>query len=166
MRIPIRLAACLAVLALLITACSSSTGSTWTVAPLHPTPSPGPSVAPSGPAGSPDASAGAARTIKLDLTSSLQIQQDGAQVTELDVTEGETIHFVVDNTAGFTHDFYIGPPDALSAGTVDGLPGIPEWDGGVKEFDYVVTADTAQLQFACTVPGHYQSMHGTFKVGS
>jgi hypothetical protein len=165
MRIPIRLAAGLAVIALIITACSSSTGSIWTVAPLHPTPSAGPTVLPTGPAGSPAAS-GSARTVKLDLTGSIQIQQDGAQVTELDVTEGETIHFVIDNTAGFTHDFFIGPADALSAGTVDGLPGIPEWDGGVQEFDYVVTADTAQLQFACTVPGHYQSMHGTFKVGS
>jgi uncharacterized cupredoxin-like copper-binding protein len=166
MRIPIRLAAALAAIALLLTACSSTTGSTWTVAPLRPTPSAGPSAAPSEPAGSPGSSAGAARTVELQLTSSLQIQQDGAQVTELEVQEGETIHFVIDNTAGFTHDFYIGPPDALSAGTTDGLEGIPEWESGVQEFDYVVTADTATMQFACTVPGHYQTMHGTFALDS
>lgn len=162
MRIPIRLSAGLVAIALLLVACSSSTGSTWTVAPLRPTPTAGPSAVPSEPAGSPDASAGAARTIALDLTSSLQIQQDGVQVTELEVREGETIHFVLDNTAGFSHDFVIGPADALSAGTVDGLPGVEAWDSGVREFDYVVTADTAQLEFACTVPGHYQTMHGTF----
>jgi uncharacterized cupredoxin-like copper-binding protein len=123
-------------------------------------------VAPTGPAGSPDASAATGTTIELDLTSSLQIQQGGAQVTELDVKEGDTIHFVIDNTAGFAHDFFIGPPDALAAGTTDGLPGIPEWDSGVQEFDYVVTADTKDLQFGCTVPGHLQSMHGSFKVSS
>jgi uncharacterized cupredoxin-like copper-binding protein len=170
MRIPVRLSAGLAALLLIVAACSSTTGSTWTVAPLHPTPSAGPSVAPTTgptqPGGSPGASAATARTIALDLTSSLQIQQDGAQVSEIDVKEGETIHFVIDNTAGFAHDFFIGPPDALAAGTVDGLDGIAQWDSGVQEFDYVVTADTANLQFGCTVPGHFQSMHGDFKVAS
>jgi hypothetical protein len=166
MRIPIRLSAALAAIALVVTACGGTTGSTWTVAPLRPTPTAGPSAVPSEPAGSPDASASAARTVELDLTSSLQIQMDGEQVTELEVQEGETIHFVLDNTAGFSHDFFIGPADALSSGTTDGLPGVEAWDSGVKEFDYVVTADTAQLEFACTVPGHYQTMHGTFALDS
>jgi uncharacterized cupredoxin-like copper-binding protein len=166
MRIPIRLSAALVGVALLITACGSSTGSTWTEAPLRPTPTAGPSVVPSEPVGSPDASAGAVRTIELELTSNLQIQQDGEQVTELEVREGETIRFVLDNTANFSHDFFIGPPDALSAGTTDGLPGVEPWDSGVQEFEYVVTADTATLEFACTVPGHYQTMHGSFALGS
>jgi len=166
MRIPFRMFAVVVAALLFIAGCSNTTGSTWTVAPLHPTPSPGPTVLPTGPAGTPDASAGAARTIELALTSSLQIQQDGAQVTELEVREGETIHFVIDNTAGFAHDFYIGPADQLSAGTVEGLPGIEQWDSGVKEFDYVVTAETGGLEFACTVPGHYQTMHGTFRLAS
>jgi uncharacterized cupredoxin-like copper-binding protein len=164
MRIPLRLPAAVAALALLFAGCSSSTGSTWTVAPLHPTPTAAASVAPSSPAGSPGASAQVGQTISLDLTSSLQIQQDGTQVSELEVHQGETIHFVLDNTAGFGHDFYIGPPDQLAAGTTDGLPGVEQWDSGVREFDYVVTADTANLQFGCTVPGHFQTMHGSFKV--
>jgi hypothetical protein len=170
MRIPVRPLAFALVALLLVAGCSSSTGSAWTIAPLHPTPTAPPSVAPTagptGPAGSPGASAGTARTIEIDLTSSLQFQQGGAQVTELEVQQGETIHFVLDNTAGFAHDFWIGPPDQLAAGTVDGLEGVPEWDSGVQEFDYVVTADTANLQFGCTVPGHFQSMHGSFKVSS
>ncbi len=168
MRIPFRLPIVVAAALFLFAGCSGSTGSTWTVAPLHPTPTAGPSVVPTGPTGSPGgspgASAGAARTIALDLTSSLQIQQDGAQVSELEVREGETIRFVVDNTAGFAHDLWIGTPDQLSAGNVSGLPGLDQWDSGVREFDYVVTADTANLQFGCTVPGHYQTMHGTFQV--
>jgi hypothetical protein len=166
MRIRLLPSAVLVIIALLLTACGGTTGSTWTEAPLRPTPSAGPSAIPSEPAGSPVGSAGTARTIELDLTSSLQIQQDGAQVIELEVQEGETLHFVLDNTAGFSHDFFIGPADALSAGTVDGLPGVEAWDSGVREFDYVVTADTAQLQFGCTVPGHYQTMHGSFALVS
>ena len=156
----------LVIIALLLAACGGTTGSAWTEAPLRPTPSAGPSVVPSQPAGSPDASAGAGRTIELELTSSLQIQQDGEQVVELEVQEGETLHFVLDNTAGFSHNFLIGPPDALSGGTTDGLPGVEAWDSGVREFDYEVTADTAQLEFACTVPGHYQTMHGSFALVS
>lgn len=168
MRMPIRLTAFAVTALVLITACSSSTGSTWTIAPLHPTPSPDPSAAPTagptGPAGSPGSSGTSARTVAIDLTSNLQFKQDGVRVTELEVREGETIHFMLDNTSNFGHDFYIGPTDALAAGTVDGLPGVPQWESGVKELDYVVTADTATLQFGCTVPGHFQSMQGSFKL--
>ena len=162
MRIRFRSSAALVIIALLLTACGGTTGSTWTQAPLRPTPTAGPSAIPSEPAGSPTGSAGTARTIALELTSSLQIQQDGERVVELEVQEGETIQFVLDNTASFPHNFLIGPPDALSAGTVDGLSGVEAWDSGVREFDYVVTAETAQLEFACTVPGHYQTMRGSF----
>lgn len=85
-------------------------------------------------------------------------------MTNLTVKEGETVHFVIDNTAGFAHDFFIGPADKLAQAQVTGLPGIPEWSSGVQEFDYQVTADTANLEFACTLPGHYPLMHGTFTV--
>jgi azurin len=166
MRILFRPFAALVIMALLLTACGSSSGSTWTEAPLRPTPATEPSAVPTEPAESPDGSATTARTIALELTSNLQIQQDGEQVIELQVKEGETLHFVLDNTSGFSHDFVIGPADALSAGTVDGLPGVEAWESGVRELDYVVTADTAQLQFACTVPGHYQTMHGSFALVS
>ncbi len=166
MRIPFRALAAVVAALLFIAGCSNTTGSTWTVAPLHPTPSAGPTAMPTGPAGTPDASAGSARTIELDLTSSLQIQQDGSQVTELEVREGETIRFVIDNTAGFAHNFLIGPADQLAAGTVNGLPGLDVWDSGVREFTYEVTAETGGLEFACTVPGHYQTMHGTFRLVS
>ncbi len=185
---------------LLLAACGGTTGSTWTINPISPTPSPGPSgaassepsgapsaapsgeataapsgeataapsgeatAAPGSPAASSDASPAAGQTITLQLTGALQITQDGQTVDELTVKEGETVHFVVDNAAGFTHNFFIGPADALAQNQVAGLPGIPDWESGVQEFDYQVTADTATLQFACSFPGHYPLMHGTFKV--
>jgi uncharacterized cupredoxin-like copper-binding protein len=175
---------------LLLTACGGTSVSTWTIAPLHPTPTPGPqgsglasampsgmpmpSAGASGAPATPAASAGASgapasapagQTVTLQLTGSLSITgQDGTAVSNLDVKLGETLHFVVDNTAGFAHDFFIGPPDALSQNQIAGLPGIREWSSGVQEFDYVVTADTASLQFACSLPGHYPLMHGTFTI--
>ncbi len=159
----LRSLSCLAVI-LLLAACGGTTGSTWTVAPLAPTPTAAPATAaPSTPAGSPDASAGTTRTVEIDLTNSLTFTTtDGQAISQLAVTEGETIHFVLDNTAGFSHDFFIGPADQLSQGLTSGLPGVPEWTSGVQEFDYEVTAGTIGLQFACTVAGHYQSMHGDF----
>jgi len=126
-------------------------------------PSGGPSSAPASPAVSAAVSPAAGQTVSLQLTGSLTITDtDGNPVTNLDVHEGQTVHFIVDNVAGFTHDFFIGTPDELSQNQIGGLPGIPQWDSGVQEFDYVVTADTAKLQFACTLPGHYTGMHGTF----
>ncbi|MBX3031969.1 MAG: hypothetical protein KF809_17625 [Chloroflexi bacterium] len=150
---------------LLLAACGGTAGSTWTVAPLAPTPTTPPATpAPTGAPGSPDATAGTARTVHIELTGSLSFVQDGERLTSLEVTEGETIHFVLDNTAGFSHDFLIGTADQLSQRLIDGLPGVPEWTSGVEEFEYQVTAETAGLQFACTVPGHYGPMHGDFVV--
>jgi len=172
---------------LLFAACGGTSASTWTIAPVQPTPSGGPvgsavaSVAPSGmpmpsasagasgapasPAASTPASPSLGQTVTLDLTGSLSITNEaGEAVTSLTVKDGETVHFVIDNTADFAHSFFIGPADALAQNQVAGLPGIPDWNSGVQEFDYVVTPETATLEFACTVPGHYQLMRGTFTV--
>jgi nitrite reductase (NO-forming) len=132
------------------------------------TPATAPSAAPAAPSDPtpvPSAVAGtASRAIELDETGALQITQDGQPVSDLQVKEGETIHFRITNSAGFDHDFYIGTADQLSEGQVAGLPGVPTFQSGTQEFDYTVTAATAGLEFGCTVPGHYQLMHGTFTV--
>jgi len=83
-------------------------------------------------------------------------------VEQLAVMEGATITFRISNEAGLEHNFYIGPPDALAANQTSGLVGVPTNTEGVQEFQYTVTPETASLQFACTVPGHYPLMNGTF----
>ncbi len=188
---PIRLLGGAVATALLLAACGGTSGSTWTIAPVQPTPTARPSGAPSAvpsqapsaaasgapsspsgtaPTGSPaasgDSTPATGQTIKLTLTGSLSITEAGEPVGSLSVHEGETVHFVIDNVAGFPHNFFIGPADELAQNQTADLSGIPDWPGGVKELDYVVTADTANLQFACTLPGHYPTMHGTFKVES
>ena len=105
------------------------------------------------------------RVIKLDETSSLQITDAaGKQLTVIPVKAGETVTFQVTNTAGFDHNFYIGPQDALQAGNTTGLQGIPTFSTGTKELTWTVPQSGAGLQFACVVPGHYTTMHGEFNV--
>jgi uncharacterized cupredoxin-like copper-binding protein len=88
--------------------------------------------------------------------------QGGQPVTSLAVQPGQTYTFRVTNEGGVAHNFYIGPPDRLQSGDVADLPGVPDFTSGTQEFQYEVTEETATLEFACTVPGHYTPMHGTF----
>lgn len=172
----------------LVVACASGGGSTtWTFVPIQPTPSAAPAASgsPSGsppaspaasqpaassspvappPSGSPAASGGTSDTIALEETSSVQITQNGQPVSSLKVAKDHTVTFEVTNTAGFAHNFYIGSPDKLSSNQTAGLSGIPDFTQGTKTLTYTVTADTANLQFACTLPGHYPTMHGTFEL--
>jgi mono/diheme cytochrome c family protein len=134
-------------------------------------PAPAATPAPSGGAATPAASAApttggtadAPRVIKLQATADLKfVDEAGNHVTELQVAPGEVIQFEVDNVAGFDHDFWIGTPEELQVpnGTTD--VGIPIWQSGVQTVTWTApdAADPAGLQFACTVPGHYTTMHG------
>ncbi len=180
-----RRAALYGAIVLVLAACGSEGGgaSEWTFHPPEPAPSgsaaasPGssPGASPAGspaasPGGSPAASpggspgAGDGESIALIETPSLQILQDGEQVTELSLAEGQTYTFEVTNEGGLEHNFYIGPPEQLESNDVAGLPGIPTFLEGTQTFEYTATAETAGLEFACTVPGHYEPMHGTFVI--
>jgi len=85
-------------------------------------------------------------------------------VTALDVKKGDTVTFQITNSAGSDHDFYIGTADQLTNNQTAGLPGLAPFSSGTQQFTYTVSDATASLQFACTLPGHYNTMHGTFNV--
>ena len=85
-------------------------------------------------------------------------------MSALDVKKGDTVTFQITNTAGFDHDFYIGTADQLQNNQTAGLPGVAPFSTGTQQFTYTVTDATATLQFACTLPGHYNTMHGSFTV--
>jgi uncharacterized cupredoxin-like copper-binding protein len=102
--------------------------------------------------------------IPLEETATLTITKDGQPVSALDVKKGDTVTFQITNSAGFDHDFYIGTADQLSNNQTAGLPGVPAFSTGTQQFTYTVTDGTATLQFACTLPGHYPTMHGSFNV--
>lgn len=104
------------------------------------------------------------RIIKLDETASLTITDDkGNVVSGIPVKAGEVVEFQITNTAGFSHDFYIGAAADLQAGNTAALKGIAEFASGTKSFTFTVPS-SGSLQFACTVPGHYQTMHGDLQI--
>ena len=100
------------------------------------------------------------RQVFIEATSSIQfVDENGNQLTQIDAVEGETIEFVVDNTAGFDHNFYIGLQDVLSQPSATTPVGIPTWQSGVETLTWTVEQGDQPLQFACTVPGHYATMN-------
>jgi uncharacterized cupredoxin-like copper-binding protein/mono/diheme cytochrome c family protein len=124
----------------------------------------GGTTAPPPAGGTPDAP----RVIHIEATSSLEfVDESGTKITQLEVVPGETVQFVVDNTAGFDHNFYIGTPEELQVPFGETATGIPTWQSGEQTLTWTVPEEGLEgLQFACTVPGHYQSMHGDIVVAA
>jgi mono/diheme cytochrome c family protein len=107
------------------------------------------------------------RVIELTETADLHITDaNGTPLSQIALVPGETVEFKVTNTAGFVHDLYIGTADQLQNTGNTSLPGLPEFSTGTQTFTYTVPASLDNLQFACTVPGHYDSMHGDLVAAS
>ena len=104
------------------------------------------------------------RVIELEADAALRFLQDGEQIMEIPVTPGETVVFRIDNTAGFAHNFWIGADEDLQVANGATDVGLPDWEAGVQELEWVVPEDLTGLRFACTVPGHYLLMQGDFTV--
>ncbi len=106
----------------------------------------------------------APREVAVEETADLQIlDAEGMELSALTVVPGEFLTFAVTNTANFEHNFIIGPAEALEENSIADLPGTPNFTEGTETFEWQVPEDPAALegfQFACTVPGHYEPMHG------
>ncbi len=103
----------------------------------------------------------APRVIKIEATAALQfLDENGNKLERIDAVEGETIEFVVVNTAGSDHNFYIGAPEDLQVMGGETDTGIATWQSGEQTLTWTVPAPGEALQFACTVPGHYSLMNG------
>jgi mono/diheme cytochrome c family protein/uncharacterized cupredoxin-like copper-binding protein len=88
------------------------------------------------------------------------------QVASIPVVQGETIEFHVVNDSGLPHNFHLGSAGELStAPEQNDLPGIDTFQSGTQTFTFTVDQLAADSpQFACTVPGHYTTMHGDLVV--
>jgi mono/diheme cytochrome c family protein len=106
------------------------------------------------------------RDVSVQETADLRITDpDGQQLPAITVKAGETVRFVVENTAGFEHNFKLGTAEELEQASADAdLPGTPVFTEGTQEYVWEVPSDATGLQYACTVPGHYPSMHGDFQI--
>jgi uncharacterized cupredoxin-like copper-binding protein len=101
------------------------------------------------------------RIIQVEGTASAQWVDaaTGTPLSQIAVVPGETIEFQV-KTDTLAHNFHIGSASDLSAAPEhNDLPGLDTFSGNTQNFIYTVPGDPSGLQFACTVPGHYQSMH-------
>jgi uncharacterized cupredoxin-like copper-binding protein len=91
-----------------------------------------------------------------------EFRQGGERVESIAVVAGQEYVFRVTN-GKFDHNFFIGKPEDLAGRQYDRLTGIPLWSSATKEVRYTFKASD-QLQFACTLAGHYGTMHGDFVV--
>jgi plastocyanin len=109
---------------------------------------------------------GSPRVIELELTDTLEIidSETRRKMERIAVKAGETVRFELDNTAGFSHNFFLGPQEGLALDETDDLPGVEAWTSGSRSFTWLVEAD-GPIRFACTVPGHYGPMNGPLVVG-
>jgi hypothetical protein len=78
---------------------------------------------------------------------------------------GETVLFHIDNTAGYDHSFWIGSAEELASPGAQTEIGIPTWQEGVRELEWIVPDGLDDLHFGSTVPGQYQLMQGCFSEG-
>jgi len=108
---------------------------------------------------------GSSRVIEIEATAALQFtDRTGNLLREIAVTPGETVAFRVHNTADFDHSFYIGSEQELERPMGSTETGISTWTEGVRELVWTVPDDVTGLLFGCTVPGHFELMHGVFVV--
>jgi uncharacterized cupredoxin-like copper-binding protein len=104
------------------------------------------------------------RIIKLTETANLAITDDaGTKLAAIAVKKGETVTFQVTNSAGFPHNFYIAPADKLKTADVSAAKGIADFSSGTQSVTFTFDQDVPNLQYACVLPGHYDSMHGDFQ---
>ena len=92
---------------------------------------------------------------------------------EIEVTEGETINFIVKNAGNNRHEMLIGTEKDLKMAakmrrmfpdTNHSEPGLIQLDPGEKKemiwhFDHAGT-----IEFACPLPGHFKGMRGKIYV--
>ena len=91
-----------------------------------------------------------------------EFRQEGQLVESIPVVAGQEYLFRIRN-AKYDHNFFIGKAEDLAARQYDRLVGMPLWSSGTKEVRYTFKAGD-QLLFACTLSGHYGTMHGEFVV--
>lgn len=90
----------------------------------------------------------------------LKLTMGGQPAETITVKAGEpyTFRLVIDETRD--HDLYIGSADDLSHRRPDKLVGVALFRGPATA-EFTTTFEAGQtVQFACTLPGHYGTMHG------
>jgi uncharacterized cupredoxin-like copper-binding protein len=104
------------------------------------------------------------RLVEVDMSDQLKFSP-----SDISVSKGETITFLVSNLGTATHEFAVGPADKVDADQVDGKI-VKEADeiGGDQVKSVTYTFDgSGPYGFACHEPGHFEAgMKGTITFGN
>ena len=107
----------------------------------------------------PDVTPGTAedpRVVRLEANAQLRFVPD-----TVEVKKGETIRFEITNTAGFPHNFWIGPQAEVEKKNTAALKGTPDFSEGTQALEVTFDGD-GPYAFGCFIPGHYEAgMKGT-----
>lgn len=91
---------------------------------------------------------------------------------KLDITPGETVKFEITNTGNLEHEFVIGDEQAQEEhrkmmqemdghdhdhGHGDDMPSVTIAPGETATLVWTAPQDMSKLEFACNIPGHYES---------
>ena len=109
------------------------------------------------------------RVIEIEGTATLSWVDptSGQPLTALAIVEGETVEFRIINESTTPHNFKLGSATELAtAPDPNPLPGVDSFDvtRSPQTFTYTFETVPDQPEFACTVPGHYQTMNGDLLV--
>ena len=137
-----------------VPACWTNTGGSSPVATPAPITSPGTAENP--------------RVINIEATADLHWIDPTTkqQITSIAVLQGETVKFHVTNPTTLAHNFHLGASDQLAAAPQQtDLPGVDLPAASTQDVPLTVNQLAAvSPQFACTVPGHYGTMHADIVV--
>ncbi|KIN13020.1 copper-binding protein [Halomonas sp. KHS3] len=136
-------------------------------------------------AGEHDGSLNDASSADVDRTISFEAGDMWFDPEDIQVTAGETIKFEISNTGNLEHEFVIGDKAAqeehrkmmqeMSGGHGEGhgghdmaegahggqMPSITIGGGETKTLVWTASSDVDSLEYACNIPGHYESgMYG------
>ena len=132
-------------LVLLAAACTSGPA-TWTFQPTPQT-TPVPSASASTAACSSDAT-----VIKIEETAALKMVP-----ASVGIPAGKKVCFEVTNTAGFTHNFFVGPQsDIETRNKTASVVGTPDFSSGTQIVEFTATG-SGPFEYACWIPTHLEA---------
>ena len=134
-------------LVLVAAACTSGPAQ-WTFQPT-PEGTPTPQVT-----GSPAATgcSADATVVKIEETASLAMVPPS-----VDLVAGQKACFEVTNTAGFTHNFYVGPASDIEArNKTVAVAGTPDFASGTQTVEFTPTG-SGPFEYACWIAGHLEA---------
>jgi len=90
--------------------------------------------------------------VKIEETASLAMVP-----SSVDVVAGQKVCFEVTNTAGFAHNFYVGPTSDIEArNKTDAVAGTPDFTSGAQTVEFTPTG-SGPFEYACWIAGHLEA---------